>query len=322
MATTIDTRILSQEPLVRDKRTGISTWPANIWKFCKRKPLGAFGGFFIVLMLIVAVFVDGAAFGVNEPLLAPSGFNDQHIRRAQVDQPPSLSHIMGTDELGRDIFSRILYGARISVIIGFGSVAIAAIVSLVLGTMSGYFLGWFDTITQRFVDVFLAIPAVVLLLFTLTVFAARAGPYTRMLWIILIVGFLISVASIRVVRSAAIATANNQYVDAARALGATHMRIIFRHIVPNVVPVVIIFSTVSLGTAILAEAAISFLGYGIPSPFPSWGAMLNISGSSQFRIHPVQAIWPGLAIALTVYAFNMFGDALRDVLDPRLRGGK
>ncbi len=322
MATTIDTRMLSQEPLVRDKRTGISTWPAGIWKFCKRKPLGAFGGFFMVLMLVAAVFVDGAVFGVNEPLLAPSGYNDQHIRRAEIDQSPSLSHIMGTDELGRDIFSRILYGARISVIIGFGSVAIAAIASLAIGTMSGYFLGWFDTTIQRFVDIVLSIPAIVLLLFALTVFAARAGPYTRMLWIILIVGFLISVASIRVVRSAAIATANNQYVDAARALGATNMRIIFRHIVPNVVPVVIIFSTVSLGTAILAEAAISFLGYGIPSPFPSWGAMLNISGSSQFRIHPVQAVWPGLAIALTVYAFNMFGDALRDVLDPRLRGGK
>ncbi len=322
MATTIDAPILSQDPVIAGDPPGISAWPRNIWKFCKRKPLGAFGGFVIVLMLVAAVFVDGAIVGVNKPLLAPSGYNEQHIRRAQVDQGPSLSHIMGTDELGRDIFSRILYGARISVIIGFSSVIIAAAVSLAFGTISGYYGGWFDIIVQRIVDIILSIPAIILLLFALTVFAARAGPYTRMFWIILIVGFLISFASVRVIRGAAISAANNQYVDAARTIGASNMRIVFRHIVPNVIPVVIVLSTVQLGTAILAEATISFLGYGIPSPFPSWGAMLNLSGSAQFRIQPLQAVWPGVAIALTVYAFNMFGDALRDVLDPRLRGGR
>jgi peptide/nickel transport system permease protein len=143
-----------------------------------------------------------------------------------------------------------------------------------------------------------------------------------MFWIILIVGFLLSAATVRVIRGAAIATANNQYVDAARTIGATDLRIVFRHIMPNVVPVAIVLATVNLGTAILAEAAISFLGYGIPNPFPSWGAMLNISGSSQFRAHPLQAVWPGLAIAFAVYGFNVLGDAMRDVLDPRLRGGR
>ena len=188
--------------------------------------------------------------------------------------------------------------------------------------MSGYFGGWIDTIIQRFVDVVLAIPPIILLIYGLSVFTARSGAYTRMFWIIVIVGFIIAMGSARVVRGAAIATANNQYVDAARTIGATNARIIFRHIVPNVVPVAIVLATVNVGAVILAEAAISFLGYGIPPPFPSLGGMLNISGSSQFRAHPEQAIWPGVAIALLVYGFNMFGDALRDVLDPRLRGGR
>jgi peptide/nickel transport system permease protein len=278
------------------------------------------GGMIVVVMLLAAVFVDTAMIGGDTPLLAPDNYNHQHIRN--VDQGPSLHHPMGTDELGRDIFSRILYGARISAVIGFAAVALAAIVSLALGTASGYFGRWIDLVIQRLVDVFLAIPPVVLLLFALTAFASRAGPYKIMFWIVIIVGFLLSVASIRVVRSAAIVTVNTQYVDAARAIGASDLRIIFRHVVPNVVPIVIVLSSIQLGAAILAEATISFLGYGIPNPFPSWGAMLNLTGSSQFRAHPIQAIWPGLAIALAVYGFNMFGDALRDVLDPRLRGGR
>jgi peptide/nickel transport system permease protein len=182
--------------------------------------------------------------------------------------------------------------------------------------------GWPDTIIQRLIDIVLAIPAIILLIYGVTVFASTAGAYTRMTWIIVIIGIILAAGTTRVVRGATIATASNPYVDAARALGASHLRIIFLHIVPNVFPVVIVFATVSLGTAILAEAAISFLGLGIPPPFPSWGVMLNISGSSQFRAVPEQAIWPGLAIAFAVYGFNMFGDALRDVLDPRLRGSR
>lgn len=309
-----------QGPVIPTAPSGVRTWPHAAWRFARRKPLGAAGGVMVVIMLLAAVFVDTALIGGDRPLLAPDTYNHQHIRN--VDQGPSLGHPMGTDELGRDIFSRILYGARISAVIGFSAVAIAAVISLALGTASGYFGRWIDLVVQRLVDVFLAIPAIILLLFAITVFASRAGPYRIMFWIVLIVGFLLSVASIRVVRSAAIATVNTQYVDAARAIGASDVRIIFRHIVPNVVPIVIVLSTVQLGAAILAEATISFLGYGIPNPFPSWGAMLNLTGSSQFRAHPLQAVWPGLAIALAVYGFNMFGDALRDVLDPRLRGSK
>jgi peptide/nickel transport system permease protein len=330
MATTIEVPAVSQEPVLQEGPSGLSRWTHNLWRFCRRKPLGAIGGLIIFLMLFCAVFVDTAAIswagervGIDipvKPLLAPSGYNDQDIHN--VNQDPSWSHPMGTDNLGRDIFSRILYGARISAVIGLSAVLIAAVISLVVGTISGYFSGAADMFAQRIVDVFLAIPAIVLLLFAITVFASRAGPYKIMFWIIIIVGFLLAVGSIRIIRGAAISTANNQYVDAARSLGATHMRIVRSHIVPNVIPVVIVVASIQIGTAILAEATLSFLGYGIPNPFPSWGAMLNLTGSSQFRAYPLQALWPGVAIAITVWGFNMFGDAIRDVLDPRLRGGR
>jgi peptide/nickel transport system permease protein len=146
--------------------------------------------------------------------------------------------------------------------------------------------------------------------------------YEIMFWIILIVGVLLGVGTIRVVRGAAISVGANQYIDAARALGASNTRIVVRHVMPNVLPVVIVLASIGIGTAILAEATISFLGYGIPPPFPSWGVMLSSDASNVFREYPLQAVWPGAAIALVVYGFNMFGDALRDVLDPRLRGGR
>jgi peptide/nickel transport system permease protein len=317
--------ILTQEPITFERPTGVISVLRNVGRFCRRKPMGAIGGVIVLTMLFAALFVDAkviTAGASNEPLLAPSGYNEQHIRRAEINQGPSLAHPMGTDELGRDIFSRILYGARISAVIGYSSVAIIVVVSLLLGTFSGYFSGWVDTLTQRLIDIVLSIPPIVLLIFSLSVFAGRSGPYVRMFWIIVIVGVIVSAQSVRVVRGAAIAVSNNQYIDAARTIGASNARIILRHIIPNVVPVAIVLATVNLGTAILAEAAISFLGYGIPPPFPSWGGMLNLSGSSQFRAEPLQALWPGLAIALSVFGFNMLGDALRDVLDPRLRGGR
>jgi peptide/nickel transport system permease protein len=318
MATT--TLDVSQLGLLPDKQTGPASWLASLWRFCRRKPLGAIGGFIVVVMLFVAVFVDASLVGSSEPLLAPTHYDKQTF--GNENEGPSLDHFFGTDRAGRDIFSRVLYGARISAIIGFSCVIIAALISLFVGTISGYFGGWLDTIIQRIVDVFLAIPAIILLIFALTVFASGAGAYKTMFWIILIVGFLVGVGSIRVVRGATISTSNNQYVDAARSIGATDMRIVMRHIVPNVIPVVIVLASVSVGTAILAEATISFLGYGIPPPFPAWGGMLSRDASSTFRTEPLQAVWPGLAIALAVYGYNIFGDALRDVLDPRLRGSR
>jgi peptide/nickel transport system permease protein len=337
VATTLDISQLGLNELP-ERRTGIAAWLYTIITFCRRKPLGAFGGFIVVALLFVALFVDARVITLgmsSEPLLAPQHYDHQVF--GEENEKPSWDHWMGTDRAGRDILSRIMYGARISVIIGFLSVLISSVISLVAGSISGFFRGWADTLFQRLVDVFLAIPAIILLIFTLTVFASRPDgrlnfgafsvslgepAYEIMFWVILIVGALLGIGTIRVVRGAAISIGANQYVDAARALGATNSRIVARHVVPNVLPVVIVLASIGIGTAILAEATISFLGYGIPPPFPSWGVMLGRDASSAFRQEPLQAIWPGAAIALTVYGFNMFGDALRDVLDPRLRGGR
>jgi peptide/nickel transport system permease protein len=303
-----------------ERATGIGTWPAAIAKFARRKPLGAVGAFIILLMVIAALFVDARLFGSDEPLLALTHYNDQEF--GAENQGISWDHPMGTDRLGRDMYSRILYGARVSMVVGLITVALVGLISVVMGTPSGFWGGWFDTILQRLVDVLLAIPVLILILFGLSVFAPDSGPYPTMAWIIVFLVIVITAANIRVVRSAAISASTNQYVDAARALGATDMRVMARHIVPNVIPVVIVLATLQLGAVILAEASISFLGYGVRDPFPSWGAMLNRNATADFRAFPLQAVWPGLAIALAVYAFNMFGDALRDVLDPRLRGGR
>jgi peptide/nickel transport system permease protein len=291
-----------------------------VGSFARRKPLGAFGGFLVVLMLFTATFADGRVIGRTEHLLAPYWYDDQNLSERL--EGPSLQHFFGTDELGRDLFSRVIYGARVSVVIGFSAVTIAAFISILVGTVSGYFGGWLDTSVQRLVDIWIAFPPLVLLVTLVSVFSPRGGPEERAFWIILTMGVIIAAASSRVVRGAVIAVKHNQYIDAAHTLGASDARIIFRHILPNILPVVIILSTVQLGAAILAEAAISFLGYGVPPPFPAWGTMLSGKGLLYMRADPWLAFWPGLAIALAVYGFNMLGDALRDVLDPRLRGGR
>jgi peptide/nickel transport system permease protein len=290
----------------------------GIGLFIRRKPLGAFGAFLVLVMLFTATFADARVIGRSEPLLAPQWYDDQSLTERL--QGPSLRHPFGTDELGRDMLSRVIYGARVSVVVGFSAVAIAAIISTLVGTLSGYFGGWSDTLAQRVVDIWISFPPLVLLVTIVTMFSPRGGPEQRAFWLILALGIIIAAGSSRVVRGTVISVRHNQYVEAARTLGASNLRIILRHIVPNVLPVVIILSTVQLGAAILAEASISFLGYGIPPPFPAWGTMLSGKGLLYMRADPWLAFWPGLAIALAVYGFNVLGDALRDVLDPRLRG--
>jgi peptide/nickel transport system permease protein len=317
MATALE---LNRLDVLPEKRRGPVTWPSSVWRFARRKPLGAIGGIIVVVFLFCAVFVDWAIVGSNEPLLALTGYNDQEFGDENLS--PSWSHPMGTDDLGRDIFSRILYGARISAIIGFATVILAGVFSLLIGATSGYIGGWLDTISQRLVDIVLAIPAIILVIYALSVFAGESGAYGRMFWMIIIFSVVTTASSVRVVRGAAIATANNQYIDAARTIGASELRIIMRHVVPNIIPTMIVLATVQVGAVILAEAAVSFLGYGIQPPFPAWGTMISISGGLRFYGYPLQAVWPGAAIALSVFGYNMLGDALRDVLDPRLRGGR
>ena len=276
----------------------------GIWQFTKRKPLGALGGLIVLGLLVMAVFA---------PLIAPYKY-DETIAGARM-KAPGTQFWMGTDNLGRDVFSRVVYGASVSVTVGFGAVLLANVLAALVGVTSGYFGGAYDICVQRVVDAWQSFPFLVVILSMMAVL----GP--GMLNLILALGVLGAAAGSRVIRGTTISVMQNTYVEAARALGAGHLRIMVRYLLPNVAATIIILATIGLGAAILAESALSFLGFGVPPPYPSWGAMLSGSGRSFMYRAPWMAIWPGAAISLAVFGFNMLGDALRDVLDPRLRGG-
>jgi len=271
-------------------------------RFCRRTPLGAVGGVIVLAMLTMAVGAD---------LIAPYSY-EVTVPGARM-QPPSAKFWLGGDNIGRDIWSRIVYGARVSVTTGFGAVALATVLATLIGVTSGYVGGVYDLIVQRVVDAWQSFPFLIVVLSIMAVL----GP--GMLNVILALGVLGAAGASRVIRGAAISVAANPYVEAARALGAGHLRIMLRHILPNVAGTIIVLATIGLGAAILAESALSFLGFGVPPPYPSWGAMLSGSALSFMYRAPWMAFWPGLAISLAVFGFNMLGDALRDALDPRLR---
>ncbi len=296
---------LPQSKLMWKVSAGMQTISRGLWRLVKEKPLGAFGGVIVLSLLLCAVFA---------PWIAPYPYDETNVRQRL--KPPSAQFYLGTDNLGRDLFSRIVYGARISVTVGFGAVTLSVLLATILGVLSGYFGGWFDVLVQRVVDAWMAFPNLVILLSIMAVL----GP--GMLNIILALGILTAANSSRVIRSATLSAKENQFVEAARAVGASHLRIILRYILPNVMAPIIIIATIGLGFAILAESALSFLGVGVPPPYPSWGEMLSGSGRSYMYKAPWMAIWPGVAISLAVFGFNMLGDALRDLLDPRLRGGR
>jgi len=276
-----------------------------VWRLLKEKPLGACGGAIVLVLLLCALLA---------PLIAPYNYDETNVRQRL--KPPGSQFYLGTDNLGRDLFSRIVYGARISVTVGFGAVGLGLCLATVVGVGSGYFGGKFDILMQRLVDAWLALPGLVVVISIMAVL----GP--GLLNVILLLGILSASRSSRVIRSAAMTAKENQFVEAARAVGARHWRIILRYILPNIMAPIIIIATISLGATILTEAALSFLGLGVPPPYPSWGEMLSGSGRSYMYNAPWMAIWPGVAISLTVFGFNMLGDALRDLLDPRLRGGR
>jgi len=227
---------------------------------------------------------------------------------------PSTSHYLGTDNLSRDIWSRVVYGARVSVTVGVLTVSLALFLATAIGVSSGYFGGAYDLLIQRLVDAWLSFPYLVIILSVMAVL----GP--GLLNVVISLSVIIAAVNARVIRAATIAVIHSTYVEAARAVGAGHHRVILRHVLPNVMATIIILGTIGLGTAILAESALSFLGFGVPPPYPSWGSMLSGSGRTYMLRAPWMAIWPGVAISLAVFGFNMLGDALRDVLDPRLRG--
>ena len=307
MATSSNAAVLEQHAL-RPEASTAQKWRRGLIRFCRTKPLGAFGAV-VVLMLIAMAFFPGI-FTSQDPNPSPPPLAERY-------EGPSASHWFGTDSFGRDMYTRLVYGARTSITIGFGVVFISSIIAALLGVISGYFGGWADMLIQRLVDIGIALPGLIFIILVVT--TLQNLPVT--LRIIMPVGVLIALGSSRVIRGAAISAKQNQYVEAARVIGATDTRIIGRHVLPNVMAVVIVGASIQIGGAVLIESALSYLGYGIPPPTPSWGRMLNES-RQQLSNYPHLVIFPTLAIFLTVYSFNMLGDALRDVLDPRLRGSR
>jgi peptide/nickel transport system permease protein len=275
-----------------------------IIRLVREKPLGTVGGIIVLLLLFAGIFAD---------LLAPYGMNESHLDATF--QPPSSQYWLGTDNLGRDFLSRIIFGARISVIVGVCAAALDVLVSTLIGVLSGYFGSKTDIVIQRFVDAWMCFPSIFLLLTIM----ALLGP--GLFQVILVLGVSSGIRGSRVVRSAVIGIKRNIFIEAATAIGAPTRQIVLRHILPNIMaPIIIIFS-LSMGASILAESTLSFLGFGIPPPAPSWGGMLSSEGRYYMNTAPWMAIWPGLALSIVVYGTNMLGDALRDLLDPRLRGG-
>jgi peptide/nickel transport system permease protein len=271
--------------------------------FCRAKPLGAIGAVIIVVLIGMALFADW---------IAPYAY-DESIAGARM-MPPGWRFWMGTDNLARDIWSRVVYGARISVTVGFVTVALATLMAAAIGISSAYLGGAYDMLVQRVVDTWMSFPGLVIILSLM----AALGP--GLLNLIFALSILGAAGSSRVIRGATLSTMQNPYVEAARALGARHPRIILRHVLPNVTATIVVLATIGLGAVILVESALSFLGFGVPPPYPSWGGMLSGSGRSFMYRAPWMALCPALAISLAVFGFNMLGDALRDVLDPRLRG--
>jgi peptide/nickel transport system permease protein len=277
-------------------------WPV-IREFCRHKPLGAVGGLLVALMILTAIGADW---------IAPYHYGET-IGGATL-KPPSARFWMGTDNLGRDVWSRVVYGARISVTVGFATVALSTLLAVVIGVSSAYLGGTYDILIQRIVDAWISFPALVIIL---SLLAALGPGLLNLIFALSIIG---AAGASRVIRGATLSVMQNPYVEAARAIGAGHGRILLLYMLPNVMATIIILATIGLGTVILAESALSFLGFGVPPPYPSWGGMLSGSGRTFMYHAPWMALFPGAAISLAVFGFNMLGDALRDVLDPRLRG--
>ncbi len=299
----IDTPV--EVSLERRRKGFLQRFLGAVLRFAQTKPIGFFGAIVIVVALITGVFA---------PQIARQGYNKTDI--AHTMEGPSLKYWFGTDQLGRDLFSRMVWGARVSVIIGFSVITLATLLSLSIGAVAAFVGGRYDDIVLRFVDAFLTFPTLVI---TLTLVAILGQ---SVLTIIAVLSFSSGIHQCRITRSAVLAIKSNQYMEAARAIGASPARIFAVYVLPNIFPIVIILATAALGGVILAEASLSFLGFGVPPPQPTWGGMLTGASAHYMTENFWLALWPGLALSLVVYAANMLGDALRDVMDPRLRGSR
>jgi len=271
-------------------------------RFFRRQPLGALGGLVILALVLTAVFADSLA--THDPIRTDAEHTLAH---------PTRAHWLGTDNLGRDIYSRIVYGARVSLMVGLGATLLGAALGAVIGLLSGYVGGWLDLFAQRLMEILQGLPLLILAL----VMAAALKPSIEN--VIIAISVPIIPMAERVMRGSVLAIREFTYIESARALGVGHLAIAFRHILPNAIGPFIVLTTAQFGSAILVEAALSFLGLGVPEPWPSWGRMLSISAAEFAQKAPWVVIFPGAAISLVVFASNLLGDALRDTLDPRLR---
>ncbi len=283
------------------RRTALADFVARM---VKEQPLGVGGGIVVVLLILVAVLAD---------VLAPYGFLEVHLRDRL--QGSSAQYPLGTDQLGRDLLSRVIYGARLSIAVGLAATSINVVVALLIGGTSGFLGGKFDLAVQRFVDAWMAFPGLLILL---TIMSLVGRGVTQ---IIVVLGIAGGIGGSRVVRGAVVGIKENVYFQAAEAMGASKWRAFVRHVLPNIMPVTIIIFSINIGGVMISEASLSFLGFGLPPTVPSWGGLLSREGREYMERAPWLAVWPGLCLTITVFSLNMFGDALRDLLDPRLRGG-
>lgn len=297
-----DRSIARALPPVLAARRRPAAW-RGVARFFRRKPLGAAGGVLMAVMLVAALFAEVLA--TVDPVATDA---NRTLAR------PSAEHWLGTDHLGRDIYARIVHGARVSLIVGAASTVLGSVLGGVAGLLSGYLGGKTDLVAQRILDILQGLPLLVLAL----VMSAALGPSLPN--VVIAISIPIVPRAARVVRSSVLSIREMQYIEAARALGLRHLRIAFRHVLPNTMGPFIVLGTAQLGSAILVEAALSFLGLGVPEPYPSWGRMLSVSAAEYAQKAPHLVLFPGLAISLAVFGSNLLGDALRDTLDPRLRG--
>ncbi len=275
---------------------------STIISFTRKHPLGAAGAIIVIIMILAAIFADFL-----------TAYDPEQIDFEAMLVPPNWVHPLGTDNYGRDLLTRCIYGARTALVVGFVAAFVGASIGLILGVASAYFGGSFDLVFQRVMDVFLAFPLIILALAVVAVL----GTGTENVIVAITIPFIPQCA--RVVRSSALSIREIPYIDAARVAGYSNARIILRHMAPNVMAPFLIMVTAFVGQAILLEASLSYLGLGVQEPVPAWGLMLQGGAEEYAESAPWVAIFPGLAITLAVFAFNLFGDALRDVLDPKLR---
>ncbi len=271
-----------------------------LWQRLRKNPLAVAGGVMVLLLFLVALFA---------PVLAP--YEPDYIDRYHILEPPSREHLLGTDDIGRDVLSRMLYGARVSLAVGFVAVAIATVVGIAVGSLAGYYGGLIDRLLMRFVDIMLSIPSLFLILSVIAFVGAS-------IWnIMVVIGLTSWMGVARLVRAEFLSLKQREFVLAARALGASDLRIILRHMLPNALAPVIVNAVLMVASAVLVESSLSFLGLGVQPPQPSWGNILT-AGKANIEIAWWLSLFPGLAILITVLSYNLLGEGLRDALDPRL----